>query len=355
MLASDIEISKALIDNAIKNLTNDPDRVKEESKTQDDRTLRRGYFHASEDSKNGHSHICTEVNSINDAEFICDFFEKDKLPGNERLDNKFLYKKATIFSSVKATNTTDEVKFYFEDREGISTCMLRKLFDKIQESSILEIYDLPFIPHFSPKVDFEIVNKANPGIQFSDFVLWSVNRCVNGDKTWYDRILSPIKSNYSTQSGSWGGQHIQLGRGLKEPIVNYSLNDFPLDPDNQINKNIYANFYLSAAKTVEYCLNNPTPYTEHLMEEAREVVINKRNLQYVEYFDKLSSSYLKLFDMYPIISPSTSSSDKNYLLLSKKFMSLILRKDLVHGIRTRIWLEGIRRHIVKKNPAILDI
>ncbi len=67
MLLSDSDISAALITNAMNALREDPDRFEGRSKTIDDRTIERGYFHASEDSKNAHSHLCNQINTLNNV------------------------------------------------------------------------------------------------------------------------------------------------------------------------------------------------------------------------------------------------------------------------------------------------
>ena len=104
---------------------------------------------------------------------------------------------------------------------------------------------------------------------------------------------------------------------------------------------------------VEYFFNNPSPHVNHLLEEAKDVVYYKMDQTYNEYFTKLAVAYLKLFDMAPVISSSTSSQEKEFLLLSKKYMSLLLRQDLINGVRTKIWLENVRREILKNNPELL--
>lgn len=346
MLITESELASDLIETALKNLSDDKDRLVEPEKTLDDRTISRKFFHASEDSKNAHSHLCDQINSISSAEFVCDFFDKDKLAAHEQYDN-YLYRQATILSSVKATYTADPITIHFENRTDLSLESIGKVYRELEESSLMGIYDLPYIPHFFPKVDFKIVDKSDPGIQCADFILWTVNRAVNGKNVWLERIKSPIKSSFSTKSGSWGGKDIKLGMGLKDPVIYYTITDFPVDSDKSIDRNLYINFFLHAAKVVEYYLHNPSPHITHLLEEAKDAADNKTNASYDKYFDKLAIAYLKLFDMTPVINNSMSSHDKEFLLLSKKYMSLLLRRDLIDGVITRNWLENERHHIIR--------
>lgn len=54
ILISETPIDQTVVTTAMKLLFDDPDF----DKKMDQRTIDNGYFHASEDSKNGHSHFC---------------------------------------------------------------------------------------------------------------------------------------------------------------------------------------------------------------------------------------------------------------------------------------------------------
>lgn len=58
ILISRTEITPEVIREAIHNLSIDPDF----DEKKDTRTLERKYFHASDDSKNAHSHLCNSIN-----------------------------------------------------------------------------------------------------------------------------------------------------------------------------------------------------------------------------------------------------------------------------------------------------
>jgi len=354
MLITETEIAPSAIEEALQRLQNDPDILIEPAKKLDEQTLKRRYFHASEDSKNAHSYLCEQINKLDAAEFVCDFFDKYKLPTHEQYDD-YLYHQASILSSIRATYTIDHVKFYFESRDNLSIDSLIKMYKDLEQNSLMGIYNLPFIPHFFPPVSFEIADKSNPGIQFVDFILWAVNRHVNGESTWFERINFSSKTSFSTESGSWGGQDINIGNGLGKPKVYYTVQDFPVNPDSKITKDILVNFYLHAAKVIEYYINNPPHHINHLFDEdAREIVKRKKDQYCSNYFDKLASLYLKIFDMAPLITPSSTSQEKEFLLLSKKYMSLLLRYDLINGVRTKIWLESVRKELIKNKPELLD-
>jgi len=57
ILISETPIDQTVVTTAMKLLFDDPDF----DKKMDQRTIDNGYFHASEDSKNGHSHFCRGI------------------------------------------------------------------------------------------------------------------------------------------------------------------------------------------------------------------------------------------------------------------------------------------------------
>jgi len=110
MLITETEIAPSAIEEALQRLQNDPDILIEPAKKLDEQTLKRRYFHASEDSKNAHSYLCEQINKLDAAEFVCDFFDKYKLPTHEQYDD-YLYHQASILSSIRATYTIDHILF----------------------------------------------------------------------------------------------------------------------------------------------------------------------------------------------------------------------------------------------------
>jgi hypothetical protein len=352
MLTVDREILPSVIAEALNALDNDPDRFIEPGKAYDDSTLRRKYFHACDDSKNAHSHLCDSINKNIDGEFISDFFDRSNLDTFEHgLD--YLYDKATSLSSLKALQCRDQVSFVFEKRDGLSAAKIKDILKELESNVLMSIYDMPYAPHYSPNIEILLVDKLNPGIQCVDFILWALNRYVNNDKVWFKRIKSKYTFGFNTAKGDWGGQHTNVGKGVVEPKTYYNVEDFPIDPDSIINREMLYSFYLTVAKTVEYYHNNPVRSIMHLSNQIKHSVENKLNISDAKYFENLASIYIKLFDMVDVISKDTTLQQKQYLLLSKKYMSLLLRNDLIHGVQTRDCLNRVRRHYIKHNPQIL--
>lgn len=76
---------KAIINEALNNLKNDPVINTSKFKKKDERTLQRNYFHASEDSDNAHSHFSNSINKYLKGDFYYSIFDKNK----NNYDNNF--------------------------------------------------------------------------------------------------------------------------------------------------------------------------------------------------------------------------------------------------------------------------
>ena len=352
MLISDEEINDEIIKNAITDLHNDPDRHEQPSGKLDDATLNRGYFHACKDSKNAHSHLLDKINKSLNSEFISDFHNICKK--QKYFEDEIYYKLSFINSTFRGVQTRNKFSFFIEDRHGLNEDDFKKNHKELENNLLLSIYDLPIMPIYFPEIKYHIVGKENPGVQCADFLLWTVNRRVNGDNTWYDRINSSIKSNFLTINEDWGNDSISIGNGIAEPLRYYDISTFPKDSDSIVNKDLLTIFFIHAVKIIEYFVNNPVKEIAHLQDEINIVAKEKLNLENKEYLDQLFSTYLKLFDMVPLINKSTSKRDKEFLLLSKKYLSLPLRRDLLHGVSTRSWFQTLRRNIINHNVTYLE-
>jgi len=352
MLISDEEIKDEIINIAIENLKKDPDIHKPPENKLDKRTISRGWFHASEDSKNAHSHLLTEINKNINAEFVSEFHDIAKKSKN--LINRDYYAVSLINSTLSAMHTRDNAKFFIEHRPGLTMSILENNHKELEKELLSSIYNLPMLPVYFPKIEYSIVKKNNPGVQCTDLLLWAVNRRVNGDSKWHDRIKSRFKSVMMTQSKDWGNDDFLIGKGVKGPVRYYTDSSFPIDSDKIVSREMLLKFYLKAIKIVEYYSNNPLQHLSHLQNEINNIAKEKLNLVCKNYLERLFSIYLKIFDMIPLINNTTSQSDVQYLLLSRKYLSLPLKHDELHAITTRMFYSKIRKEIIKNNPSLLN-
>lgn len=77
-LITTTRIDSSIISNAMNCLAIDPDIKKEKFEKHDIKTLKRKFFHASEDSQNGHSHLCDAINEHVKGKFHSQFFNTIK-------------------------------------------------------------------------------------------------------------------------------------------------------------------------------------------------------------------------------------------------------------------------------------
>jgi hypothetical protein len=118
-LTADDQSPEQVVDAALSALKADPDRYDSRCCKQDDQTIWKGFFHASDDSKNSHSHFCTELNKLQDGEFTSHIFDTR----NTRLRNpsrEHLFDLTTGLSSLPVFQMRDPVTIVFEKRKGLS-------------------------------------------------------------------------------------------------------------------------------------------------------------------------------------------------------------------------------------------
>ena len=168
-------IDNELTNEAIDALSNDPDIKKEEYKYQDDRTLKRKYFHASDDSQNAHSHLCNAVNSYVTGKFKSHFF-KTKENGFNNSDEA--YELASKLSILSVFSESPEIVFIFEERNDLSKEYIVKWWDSLWEDLFKSQYTYPYLRTYYPVLKFEICTKEEPGLQIVDFILWASSRQV---------------------------------------------------------------------------------------------------------------------------------------------------------------------------------
>lgn len=351
-LITNAEIENHLIEKALNALKNDPDRNIEPAKKLDTNTFDRGFFHASEDSKNAHSHFCTVLNEYINGEFSCNFFD---INVNEALTNEGAYDLSSKLSILKGLITREPITIVFEERNGLTLDRLKMWWAELNRELLMTAYEQPWNPLYFPKVEFKICGKNEPGLQFVDFLLWSTSRNINGNGTWFDRIQSLCKSSMNQEGGGWGGVDITLGSFNNDPDSFYQASDFPNDFDKSIDKNKLYNFLVHAQKVINNIHVNVCPDEyNHLRDDIEYVYNNRLSIDDIDIITKISSIYIRVFDQIPLITDKTSQSDKEFLLLSKKYLGLTLRNDLVLGTRTMMELSRARKELLSNNPNLFE-
>jgi len=298
-------------------------------------TLERCHFHASKDSPNAHSAICNGINRLSKFKFSATFLEA----GDGNTDIKRIFDASAFYGMLQLNYIREPVTIVMEQRNELNKDVFQKFFTRAYNELLLDCYRLPFFPLSFPKIEFKIADKSNSGLQLCDFLLWVSGRELRGDKTWYDRIKSPVKSRAYTANSkdyvdySYGVSGIELSERIF-----YETSDYNRDFERNRDEEFFWNLFVEAQEQIKvFCSNSKS---EGLPEHARHLKIyiekfqkRKSNMPIYEEIEKTAELYLKLFDTIPIIDKTTPTEKKPRILYTKKMMGLLLRRDLGQGLR----------------------
>lgn len=317
LFVTDGNLAKQVVDKALIDLINDPDRNDKQCKELDDRTISRQFFHACDDSKNAHSHICTAINTSLKGEFYSQVFDINKM-SKEESSIEYLFDLTSGLSSLRMFETREPVTIVFEERNGLTKQKIEEWLNRYSNSVVASVYDHPYIPTLFPEVKIEISSKENSGLQCCDFLLWAVMRKLQGKSTWYDRFGSCFKSESTPPNNEWFGFYLDFGKVKGETNINYKLEDYPIDPDSKISQTDLINFYLYAERILLHLSQNGVPTYLKYMEASIIKLADEVLDEDINRVKKVADLYIRLFDTLPVISAECSAKDKEFLLFSKK-------------------------------------
>jgi hypothetical protein len=353
LLISQDEISIEVVESAIEKLRNDPDRTRRDRKDKDERTLKRGNFHASEDSANGHSHLCDAINTLATGEFACDFFDGRKFAPRTSLQS-FIYEQATTMAALHLS-ARDSVTMTFAERSGLSLETLRLWHRKHERTLAESVYQLPFEPTVFPRCHFKIVSMKEPGLQIADFILWAHVRNANDDPIWLSRIRAVNKTVGRDVASAYHG-HLVLGSWVQSGSPPYGHLDMPTNPDEVMTENDALNFFVIAVRLViSLHKNGCPPHVIHLKSEIDHIAERAKSARAPGVVEDIAFMYIRLADTLPLINASSTLLEKQKFLLTKRLMSLVLRGDLINGMSTRHWLERGRLQILERQPELFQV
>lgn len=179
-------IPASLADEALACLAGDPDAIQNQH---DIRTLDRGYFHASLDSRNAHSHLCTAIrNSRMNAKFRAFLWYFDREGGSSRNGSR-LHRLGVLGSAVATLDLDyDAAHLIVAKREGSFDQEDANQWPAYCEDNLVT----EAIRHGCRPVNripvVELVEASTPGIQVCDFILWAAQRRSRGRPDWSTRL-----------------------------------------------------------------------------------------------------------------------------------------------------------------------
>lgn len=304
----------------------------------DQRTLNRKYFHASDDSPNGHSCLCSSINKYIKGVFDYTFIDKINQIETKGFSEK-QFNRCLSHSTLELFLTTDEIFLIIEKREALNIEILSKWKEQLYKMYESASYNIPSYKTFYPKLNIELENKSESGLQIVDFLMWAANRTKksNPDQFWHNCIKYKNWYEYKDE----GNQN----------RAKYYLNTFP--NDNEINENYPIKFekyteweqFLSAYVIIERFLVNIdksdfNDKNEHLFFDLEKISTRLKKESYhlnVNDLTEVGSVFLRLFDTLPIYSQiKDNDKEKWTILLNSKYLASILRRnDQIHFNRTK--------------------
>ena len=144
----------------------------------DNRTLERGYFHACDDACCAHTAICRELENLNgEISLNC-------VPKTEKSNLNAL----SMTSAIMGLHHKGFSALVYEQRKGLTNEIINSLIQEYEINVIRDYAGSLFMPINFSEPGYKISDKAEPGIQFIDFILWAYQRKLNGNSDWYERI-----------------------------------------------------------------------------------------------------------------------------------------------------------------------
>lgn len=325
-----------IISDALLEISNAPGKNSE-----DERTLKRGYFHASKDSWNAHTAICNGTQKMDNAQFVGHFLHTQKYGTDVE---KELYNDSAFYSLLTLNYVREPVIIVMEQGGGLNKDNFVRKFDRAYNKLLLGCYEQPFIPLSFPKIDFMIADKKDPGLQLCDFLLWASGRKICEKDTWHKEIKAISKIKGQPQDESFVDFQYDFMKSGPRLTTFYDYSDYDNNFERNSNKKWLLDMFFNAQILIEGFSasgSNPLPiHALHLKADINKFCKAKNRMRPGERVQEVAKLYLKLFDTIPLIDESTPKDIKMLMLSAKKIMGLLLREDLINGMRTIKWLSN---------------
>lgn len=329
-------ITEEIIKNALSKLKVDEDF----DLKKDSRTIQRGYFHGSEDSKNAHSYLCREIVKNIEGSFTYSYIKQGDI--TNKLEDQEKYNRLTLqLASTKLFQGYYDVDLVVEERTKFNNIQAQKFISRFYFGVEVLSYKLPSIINLFPKLNVKVAGKKNIGLQVVDFILWAMNRSFMSppDNIWRDRLELKMSDHFKVEDGSEFGGNFYL----KQNLLGYNL-DLPINypypvPDDMPKAGAHViNYYIYIEELIELFFKQKLPlHAQHIYEYL------EKSMDYINQpksFDEkklkfICSSFIKVFDTIPIYAELENEDVWLDTLYSKRLAGLIIRNDGIHNGRTR--------------------
>jgi len=351
ILISEVEITQSVVDEALQNLANDKDF---ESK-KDQRTLDNVFFHASEDSKNGHSHFCRSINK--NVNGIFDYTFKKSIGQKDLLKNNFsekIFERCLSSSTLELFLKTEEVYLIIEKREKLNDRNVSKWKNNLYNLYEGASYNIPFYKTFFPKLNILLKNKNEPGLQVVDFLIWASNRTnkLIPDNTWQKRLGYTTWYSYKEENDFNRAKfHLNLYPNDKIEADSYPQKfEKPKEWEGFLNAYVHIEKFLVHIEESDFNEKNIHLYGD--FNEISEKLKKKDYYLKVNDIKRIGSVFLRLFDTLPIYSHISDTDTESWTVLfhMKYLASMLVRQEQIHFNRTQDEIQRWRYKMQTEYP-----
>lgn len=353
ILVTKNKIDDCLIEEALVHLAKDIDF----DLSKDQRTLNRKFFHASEDSKNGHSHLCNSINK--NVKGVFDYTFIDKIKQIDTIEKGFTerqFNRCLSHSTLELFLTTDEIFLVIEKRGALTNETLSKWQGRLYNMYERATYDIPSYKTFYPKLNIQLRDKNEPGLQVVDFLIWAINRTKtsNPNKIWHSRI----------QYKTWYEYRDEENQNRAKYHLNISSLDIEINEDYPVKFEKFEKWeqFLNAYVLIERFLinfdkNDFDEKNAHLYADLEEISMKLTAIDYQLNRDDIiavGSIFLRLFDTLPIYRHVQDSDKETWTILlnSKYLASMLVRNDQIYFTRIRNDIQRWRYKMKSERPDI---
>lgn len=357
LLVCEQPISHAIVSTALAGLKDDPDRHKDDFRKRDSRTLRRQYFHASDDSKNGHSHFCRSIN----ASIVGNFhYSYSIVPPNIDQTVSYLQEVELCLNTIGILTLDTCVHLCVEARPQFGASALKGWVERFYQTMEHSVADLPMMPAIFPRIKPSIGRKENPGLQVVDFLLWAMNRkhFDQPDDRWFSRLELPFLVTFQREGKTEYHGRYCFKRGVLTSECHYP--EAALDMESKLTSDeqmVHA--YLLIERAIRGIYVDLLPeHIVHFKENVQAVQFDLRELEEFlpETLERLCSLFVRLFDTAPLYG-DMAGLDLNEAaawLHARRLAALCLRSDQANGMRCRGSFMRVRREIARFKPELLS-
>lgn len=336
ILVSEVKIDRSVIDEALKELSQDIDF----DPKKDQKTIDNEFFHASEDSKNGHSYFCRSINK--NIKGVFDYTYKNEVEQKDLLNKGFteeIFKRCLTSSTLELFSTANEVFLIIERRDTLNEKSIlewKKQLYRLYEGAS---YNTPSYKTLYPKLNILLKNKNEPGLQVVDFLIWASNRTnrTKPDNTWHKRIKYLNWYSYKEENDFNRAKfYLNCHSGTRADIYDYPFRfEKPKEWQDCLNAYVHIEKVLIKIEKSDFNETNIHLYKD-LYSVSKKLKDDDYQLKSSD-IKLIGSVYLKLFDTLPVYQ-NVSNDDMNgwtVLFHTKYLASMFVREDQIQFGRTR--------------------